>query len=43
MASASEKEFWESMEFLRKQFQKPDIYYEVGKWPKKFRKRRIKE
>jgi len=40
---ASEKEFWESMEFLRKQFQKPDIYYEVGKWPKKFRKRRGRE
>jgi hypothetical protein len=36
-----EKEFWETMEFIRKEFNKEtiDIYYEVGKWPKKLRKR----
>lgn len=38
---ASEKEFWESIDFLRKLFNedKIDIYYQTGKWPKKFRKR----
>ena len=36
-----EKEFWENMEFLRKEFNSDriDIHYEVGKWPKKLRKR----
>ncbi len=39
---ADQKEFFESMDFLRKQFnsQKIDIYAAVGKWPRKFRKRR---
>jgi hypothetical protein len=42
---ASEPEFWEAMEFLRKEFNKTkiDIEYQVGKWPRKFRKRRIRK
>ncbi len=38
---ASEDEFWEAMNFLRKQFSYSEInfYNEVGKWPRKFRKR----
>ena len=38
---ASEKEFWETMEFLRTQFNenKIDMYAAVGKWPRKFRTR----
>jgi hypothetical protein len=40
---ASENEFWEAMDFLRKQFNQDDIdiYKVIGKWPKKFRSRRI--
>jgi hypothetical protein len=38
---ASEKEFFEDMDFLRKQFteNKVDIYAAVDKWPREFRKR----
>lgn len=38
---ANEKEFWETMEFLRKQFSENevDMYAAVGKWPRKFRQR----
>jgi hypothetical protein len=38
---ASEKEFWETMDFMRQQFteNKVDMYAAVGKWPKKFRTR----
>jgi len=38
---ASEKEFFEDMNFLRKQFteNKIDIYAAVDKWPREFRKR----
>ena len=37
----SEREFWENMEFIRKEFnsEKIDLNYQVGKWPKKLRKR----
>jgi len=40
---ASEKEFFEAMDFLRKEFNREniDIHDAVGKWPKKFRQRRI--
>jgi hypothetical protein len=34
------KEFWENMKFIRKQFQALDFNYQIGKWPKKLRKRR---
>lgn len=44
---ASESEFFEVMDFLRKQFNdhQINIYKAVGKWPRKFRKRfqRIKD
>jgi len=44
---ASEKEFFNNMNFLRKQFteNKVDLYAAVDKWPKEFRKRfhRLKE
>jgi hypothetical protein len=38
---ASEKEFFIVIDFLRKQFneQRRNIYHEVGKWPREFRKR----
>lgn len=38
---ASEKEFWEAMEFMRKEFNDDviDIHHAVGKYPRKFRKR----
>jgi hypothetical protein len=37
----NEKEFWENLKFMRDQFNKDkiDIYYQIGKWPKKLRKR----
>ena len=39
---ASEKEFFEAIDFLRKEFNRDDIdqYKAIGKWPKKFRQRR---
>lgn len=38
---ASHEEFFKAMDFLRKQFNenKADLYANVGKWPRKFRKR----
>lgn len=38
---ASENEFWDTMEFMRKQFteNKVDMYNATGKWPKQIRNR----